>query len=245
MRRNFKVKMSYLGTNYHGFQIQDNAVTVQETVEKALSSLLGEDIKIFGCSRTDTGVHAREFYFNFYTGNTINERGIIFGSNARLPEDIALHTCEQVSDDFHARYDCKGKEYEYIIHNSEIKSPFLSDRAYKSWYPIDEKRLDAAAKLFVGEHDFKAFCSTDCDKENTVREIYSFDVRREGELVKFLISGSGFLYNMVRILVGTLLFINDGKLREQDIEKIFLTKDRTKAGKTVPPQGLYLNRVFY
>ena len=235
MRRNFKVKMSYLGTNYHGFQIQDNAVTVQETVEKALSSLLNEDIKIFGCSRTDTGVHAREFSFNFYTENTINERGIIFGGNARLPEDIALHT----------RYDCKGKEYEYIIHNSEIKSPFMADRAYKSWFPIDDKRLDRAAKLFVGEHDFKSFCSTDCDKENTVREIYAFDVRRDGELVIFTVSGSGFLYNMVRILVGTLLFINDGKLNEKDIERIFLTKDRTMAGKTVPPQGLYLNKVFY
>ena len=121
----------------------------------------------------------------------------------------------------------------------------MADRAYKSWYPIDEKRLDKAAKLFVGEHDFKAFCSTDCDKENTVRELYSFDVRREGELVIFTVSGSGFLYNMVRILVGTLLFINDSKLTEQDIEKIFLSKDRTRSGKTVPPQGLYLNRVFY
>lgn len=245
MTRNFKVKMSYLGTNYHGFQIQDNAVTVQQTVEEVLSSLLCENIKIQGCSRTDTGVHAREFYFNFFTSNTINERGIIFGGNARLPEDIALLSCEQADNDFHARYNCKGKEYEYIVHNSEIKSPFLSDRTYKSWYPIDEKKLDAAAKLFVGEHDFKAFCSTDCDKENTVRTIYSFDVTREGELVKFKVHGNGFLYNMVRILVGTLLFINDGKISEKDMERIFLSKDRTLAGKTVPPHGLYLNRVFY
>ena len=245
MKRNFKVKMSYLGTNYHGFQIQDNAVTVQQTVEEALSSLLSEDIKIFGCSRTDTGVHAREFYFNFFTSNTINERGIIFGGNSRLPADIALHTCEEVDEGFHARYDCKGKEYEYIVHNSEIKSPFLSDRAYKSWYPIDDRRLDAAAKLFVGEHDFRAFCSTDCDKENTVRTIYSFDVKREGELVKFRVHGNGFLYNMVRILVGTLLFINDGKLSEADMADIFHSKNRTLAGKTVPPHGLYLDKVYY
>ncbi|MBR1663353.1 MAG: tRNA pseudouridine(38-40) synthase TruA [Ruminococcus sp.] len=245
MKRNFKVMMSYLGTNYHGFQIQDNAITVQQTVEEALSSLLNEDIKINGCSRTDTGVHARQFCFNFLTENTINERGIVFGGNARLPEDIAFLSCEETDMGFHARYDCKGKEYEYIIHNSEIKSPFYSDRAYKSWYPIDEKRLDAAAKLFVGEHDFKAFCSTDCDKENTVREIYSFDVSREGELVRFKISGSGFLYNMVRILVGTLLFINDNKIQESDIDRIFISKDRTLAGKTVPPHGLYLNKVFY
>ncbi|MBR1382437.1 MAG: tRNA pseudouridine(38-40) synthase TruA, partial [Ruminococcus sp.] len=204
--------MSYLGTNYHGFQIQDNAVTVQQTVEKALSSLLCENIKINGCSRTDTGVHARQFCFNFVTSNTINERGIVFGGNARLPEDIALLSCEEADMSFHARYDCKGKEYEYIVHNSEIKSPFMSDRAYKSWYPIDEHKLDKAAKLFVGEHDFKAFCSTDCDKENTVRTIHSFDVTRQGEQVRFIISGNGFLYNMVRILVGTLLFINDGKL---------------------------------
>jgi tRNA pseudouridine38-40 synthase len=117
--------------------------------------------------------------------------------------------------------------------------------AYRSWYPIDEKKLDEAAKIFVGEHDFKALCCADCDKENTVRTIYRFDVRREGDLVIFTVSGNGFLYNMVRIMVGTLLFVNEGKIQMQDLEGIIESRDRTKAGRTVPPQGLYLNKVFY
>ena len=117
--------------------------------------------------------------------------------------------------------------------------------AYRSWYPIDEKRLDAAAKVFIGQHDFKSMCCADCDKQNTVRTIFSFDVRREGELVKFRVSGDGFLYNMVRIMVGTLLFVNEGKLKESQLGEILQSRDRTKAGRTVPPQGLYLNKVFY
>ena len=165
--------------------------------------------------------------------------------NARLPDDIAVKTCEEADEDFHARFDCKGKEYEYIIHNSEYKNPFYVNTAYRSWYPIDEKKLDKAAKAFVGEHDFKALCSTDCTKENTVRTIFSFDVRREGDLVIFTVSGNGFLYNMVRIMVGTLLSVNEGKLKAEQLEEILASKDRTRAGRTVPPQGLYLNKVFY
>ncbi|MBQ1535261.1 MAG: tRNA pseudouridine(38-40) synthase TruA, partial [Ruminococcus sp.] len=147
--------------------------------------------------------------------------------------------------DFHARFDCKGKEYEYLIHNSEYKNPFYMNTAYRSWYPIDEKKLDSAAKDFIGEHDFKAMCSAECTKDNTVRTIKSFDVHRQGDMVTFTVSGDGFLYNMVRIMVGTLLFINEGKLEQGDIPRIIQSRDRTKAGRTVPPQGLYLNKVFY
>ncbi|MGN1133676.1 MAG: tRNA pseudouridine synthase A, partial [Oscillospiraceae bacterium] len=125
--RNFKVKMAYNGANYHGFQRQENAYTVQQAVEDTLSKLLGEKIIIYGCSRTDTGVHAREFYFNFKTDSTINCRGIVFGMNPKLPDDISILSCEEADDNFHARYHCKGKEYEYIIHNSEIKNPFYKE----------------------------------------------------------------------------------------------------------------------
>lgn len=243
--RNFKVKMSYRGTAYHGFQRQNNAYTVQQAVEEALSSLLGEQVTIYGCSRTDAGVHAREFYFNFSSCNTITCRGIVFGTNSRLPDDIALISCEEADADFHARYCCKGKEYEYIIHNSEIKNPFYEDTAYRSWYPINAPLLDREAKAFIGEHDFKSFCSTDCDKEDTRRRIFRFDVVREGELVKFYVAGDGFLYNMVRIMVGTLLHINEGKLPEGAISRLLESRDRTLAGRTVPPQGLYLNSVYY
>ncbi len=243
--RNFKVTIRYNGTAYHGWQRQNNSLAVQQVFEQALSSLLEQETTVNGCSRTDAGVHARQFVLNFSTDSTISCRGIVFAMNSRLPDDIGVISCEEAPEDFHARYDCTGKEYEYIIHNSEYKDPFLKDTAYRSWYPIDEKKLDRAAKDFIGEHDFKAFCCTDCDKENTVRRIDRFDVRREGELVIFTVSGNGFLYNMVRIMVGTLLFINEGKLPENAIPQILQSLDRTKAGRTVPPQGLYLNKVFY
>ena len=243
--KNFKVKIAYNGTAYHGWQRQNNAVTVQEVFEKALEFLTGKKISVNGCSRTDAGVHAREYVLNFMLDTTINCRGIIFGLNPKLPDDISVLECEETDENFHARYCCTGKEYEYIIHNSEIKNPFYKDTAYRCWYPIDEKKLNISAQDFVGTHDFRAMCSTDCTKENTVRTIHHFSVRRDGDLVLFNVSGDGFLYNMVRIMVGTLLFINEGKIGENDIPGILASKDRTKAGKTVPPQGLYLNKVYY
>ena len=243
--KNYKIIMAYLGTAYHGFQRQGNAYTVQQAVEEAMSGLLGETVTIYGCSRTDAGVHARQFCFNFKTDNPIPPRGIIFGTNARLKDDIALLTCEEMPDDFHARYCCRGKEYEYIVHNSEIKDPFYCDRAYRCPHPIDAEMLDREAKAFIGEHDFKSFCSADCDKENTTRTIYDFTVKREGQLVKFRVSGNGFLYNMVRIMVGTLLSVNEGKLPPGAVGQLLHKRDRTLAGRTVPPQGLYLDRVFY
>lgn len=242
---NYKVTIAFRGTNYHGFQRQESLPTVQGTIENAFYKLLGETVTINGCSRTDAGVHANMFVFNVLLDSTINERGVIYGLNGVLPPDIAVLACEIVPDDFHARYDCKGKEYVYIIHNSEIKSPFYADAAYRSWYPIDAEKLNLAAKDYIGTHDFKSFCSTACDKEITVRTIFDFSVHREGDCVIFTVSGDGFLYNMVRIMVGTLLFINDGKLSPDSIPEIISKLDRTCAGKTVPPQGLYLNKVFY
>ncbi|MFT3951006.1 MAG: tRNA pseudouridine(38-40) synthase TruA [Oscillospiraceae bacterium] len=243
--KNYKITMSYDGTNYHGFQRQDNAYTVQEAVETALFKLTGERVSVAGCSRTDTGVHAREFVFSVKLESPITSRGIVFGTNNLLSGDIALRSCEEAPDVFHARYDCVGKEYEYLVHNSEIKNPFLFTRAYKHWFPIDAQRLNEAAQSFVGTHDFKSFCAAACTKENTVRTIHSFSVTRQGDLVSFLISGDGFLYNMVRILVGTLLFVNDGKIAADALPGILAEKNRTCAGKTVPAHGLYLNRVFY
>ncbi len=243
--RNFKVTIWYCGSAYHGWQIQNNSLTIQEIFQKCLSDLLDQPTAVNGCSRTDAGVHAREYVLNFTTDSTITCRGIVFGMNSRLPDDIGVKSCEEVPLDFHARFDCKGKEYEYLIHNSEYKNPFYMNTAYRSWYPIDEKKLDSAAKDFIGEHDFKAMCSAECTKDNTVRTIKSFDVHRQGDMVTFTVSGDGFLYNMVRIMVGTLLFINEGKLEQGDIPRIIQSRDRTKAGRTVPPQGLYLNKVFY
>lgn len=243
--KNYKIKMAYDGTHYHGFQRQNNAYTIQEAVETALYRLTGETAVIYGCSRTDTGVHAREFYFNVRLETAITCRGIVFGVNNLLENDIALLTCEEAAPEFHARYDCRGKEYEYLIHNSEIKNPFWNNRAYRFWYPIQETLLHDTAQIFVGTHDFRSCCAAACTKENTVRTIHQFSVTRTGEMVSFLIRGDGFLYNMVRILVGTLLYVNDGKISPARIREILESKNRTLAGKTVPPCGLYLNHVYY
>jgi tRNA pseudouridine38-40 synthase len=243
--RYFKLTIAYDGTAYHGWQRQNNALAVQEVFENALFDLTGQKVTVQGCSRTDAGVHAREYVLSFELDSTISCRGIQFGMNSRLPDDIGVQRCEEVDENFHARYCCKGKEYIYIVHNSQFKNPFYKNTAYRSWYPIDERKLDKAAKYFVGTHDFKAMCSTDCTKENTVRTVHYFNVERNGELVKFTVSGDGFLYNMVRIMVGTLLYVNEGKIGEDEIPDILKSLDRTKAGKTVPPQGLYLNKVYY
>ncbi len=243
--RNIKATVSFSGTAYHGFQRQPGLRTVQGELERAFKRLIDEEVAVNGCSRTDAGVHANNFVFSANIENTIDNRGIQYGLNGILPPDIAVLSVEDAPEGFHARFDCKGKEYVYLIHNSEIKSPFYADRMYRSWYPIDEKKLDRAAKSFIGRHDFKAFCAASCDKEVTVREIFDYRVERGGDVVKFTVSGDGFLYNMVRITVGTLLFINDGKLSEDSIPRIIASRDRSCAGKTAPPQGLYLNRVYY
>lgn len=237
--------LAYDGSSYHGWQRQSNALAVQEVVETAIAKLTGETVVVQGCSRTDAGVHAREYVLSFGLELPINCKGLQMGLNSWLPDDISVIGCEECDEGFHARYHCKGKEYEYIVHNSRIKDPFLRNTALRHTRIIDEGLLDRVAKDFVGEHDFKAFCSTACDKEITVRTIYRFDVRREGDLVIFTVAGNGFLYNMVRIMVGTLLFINEGKIAPDAIPRIIESKDRTKAGKTVPPQGLYLNKVYY
>lgn len=245
--KNYKVKIAYVGTNYHGFQRQKNGVTVQSAIEDALKKLFLKDIIIYGCSRTDSGVHANEYYFSFMCDDDIkiNERGIVFGLNTKLNSDIAVLSCESVPLDFHARYSCKGKEYKYIILNSEIRNPFLSDRAFKYWYRMDDKLIQEAAQCFVGTHDFKSFCARRSGVTNTVRTIHSFDIKRENDIVTFTISGDGFLYNMVRIIIGTLLFVNEGKISIDKLKEILEKKDRKLAGKTAPASGLYLNKVFY
>lgn len=243
--RNLKIFMAYRGTNYHGFQRQENAITVQEIVENCLSKILNVKTIIYGCSRTDTGVHALEYCFNFRTEKPISNIGVIRGMNTILPDDISILSCEEVSDDFHARYSCKGKEYIYKIHNSESKNPFAEDLAFHYRRPIDVELISEASKAFIGTHDFKAFCSTGSNKEITVRTIYDFSVTQNGSEIILLVKGDGFLYNMVRIMVGTLLFINEGKIKAEALPEIILSKDRSNAGKTAQPQGLYLSKIYY
>ena len=243
--RNFKVIMSYDGAQYHGFQRQENALAIQQIIEETLSKIINDNVIIYGCSRTDTGVHANEYCFNFHHNNSITCNGVIRSLNSLLPDDMSIKNCEEVDDKFHARYDCKGKEYIYLIYNSSIKDPFLKNRAYLYQKHIDEELLNQAAQYFVGTHDFKSFCSSGSSSINTVRTINSINIAREDDKIILKISGDGFLYNMVRIIVGTLLFVNEGKFKAKDVKSIIDSKQRKKAGKTAPACGLYLNKIFY
>lgn len=243
--RNLKVLAAYCGTAYHGFQRQENAVGVQNILEEKLSLLTNGDVKINGCSRTDTGVHANEYCFSFETEHNIPCNNIIRGMNSILPDDISILSCEEVPADFHARYSCIAKEYEYLILNRQSKDPFLAGRALHYPFKLDIPLIEKAAQDFVGTHDFTSFCGTANLKENTVRTIEYFKVIQNENLVKLIVKGDGFLYNMVRIMVGTLIFINEGKLDAGSIPAIIEAKDRNLAGKTIGAQGLYLNKVFY
>lgn len=243
--RNLKVIMSYRGTAYHGFQRQDNAMTVQEVVERCVSKVLNHKAQINGCSRTDTGVHANNYCFSVLTESSIPVKGFVRGVNGELPDDISILSCEEADEDFHARFSCKGKEYVYLIHNSESKNPFLTDMALHYRRPFNEQLVRDAAQRFVGTHDFAGFCSNYEEGQNTVRTIEKFDIVINGESVKMLVKGDGFLYNMIRIMVGTLLSVNEGYIKADDIEGIMAAKNRQLAGRTAQPHGLYLNRVFY
>lgn len=245
--RNLKVCIAYNGAAYHGFQRQNNAVTIQQTVEEKMSKLLGQSLTINGCSRTDTGVHAKQFFFNSRIDNAIPCEGFIKGMNSLLPDDIAVLSCEDAEEDFHARYCAKGKEYIYIVSNTPQRDVFSQGLVLHYPQKLDEKIMDKASKLFIGEHDFAAFCKAEAKEhlKSTVRTVYDFSVQRKDDSVIFTVSGNGFLHNMVRIMVGTLIYVNEGKRGEADILRSLETGDRETAGKTIPPEGLYLNKVFY
>ncbi len=244
--RNLLLTIAYDGSRYHGWQVQENALTIQEVFQKALFAVTGlsEDIK--ACSRTDTGVHAREFCVSLRTESAIPPERLAAALNRYLPEDIAVNGCKAVPLDFHARYSCKGKEYTYEIWNAPVRNPFLIGRALHYWYPIDEKLLDQAAKSYLGSHDFSSFCTLDRrEKGDLVRTVTDSRVERRGDMVAFTVAADGFLYNMVRIMVGTLLRVQQGKFSPEDIAGIIEAKNRKAAGPTAPACGLYLNRVFY
>ena len=246
MQRNLLLKRAYDGTRYHGWQIQENAVTVQQVFQEALCKVTGRQEDLKACSRTDTGVHAREFCVSLKTESPIPEERLVAALNHYLPQDMAVRSCQRVGEDFHARYSCKGKEYCYEIWNHPVREPFLAGRALHYWYPIDEALLDQAARHYLGSHDFSSFCTLDKrERGDLTRRVFTSRVERRGDLVVFTVGADGFLYNMVRIMVGTLLRVQQGKFSPEDIPGILEAKDRKAAGPTAPACGLYLNRVFY
>lgn len=244
--RNLLLKIAYDGARYHGWQIQQNAVSVQQVFQEALYRLLGEQTDIKACSRTDTGVHAREFCISFRTKCDIPEGRFPFALNRFLPPDIAVLSCGERDQDFHARYSCKGKQYCYEIWNAEIRNPFLDGHALHYWHPLDAVLLDGAAKSYLGAHDFTSFCTLDQRKiGDMTRTVTEAGVRREGHKVVFTVAADGFLYNMVRIMVGTLLRVQQGKIPADGIAAVIAAHDRGAAGPTAPACGLYLNQVYY
>lgn len=243
--RTLKMYIAYRGTNYHGFQRQPNANTVQQTLETELSRILNTPTGVCGCSRTDTGVHAKEFCLHFRTERDIRCKNLVRALNGYLPDDISVLSCEDTDPSFHARFDCKAKEYLYRIHNHESKDPFARDLALHYRRPLDVEKIRYAAQTIVGVHDFRSFCAQAEPKAGCVREIYEVAVEKTGNLVEIRVRGSGFLYNMVRIFVGTLLDINEGIFPPDAIPRILSERNRLAAGRTAMAHGLYLNRVFY
>ena len=244
-KRNLKVWIAYRGTRYHGFQRQSNALAVQEVLEEKVSKVLNEPVTIYGCSRTDTGVHANRYCFNVYTSSNIRNIGFVRGVNGELPADISVLSCEDAPPEFHARYDCVGKEYLYRIHASESKNPFETDLSYHYRRPLDIDRVREAADHFVGTHDFASFCADCTNVSTTIRTIYSLDIEKSGTSVIMLVKGDGFLYNMIRIIAGTLIDVNERRFDPSDMPAILAARDRLSAGRTAMAHGLYLNRVFY
>ncbi len=243
--RNILLTLCYIGTAYHGSQVQANARSVTETVQDAMEIVLGRREDVKGCSRTDSGVHANRFCMNFYTQSDLPLYALKRSLNALLPEDIGVLDCREVPADFHARYSCVGKRYRYLIWNSDGKNPFYKGRALEYWRPMDLEKLRPVCEILCGTHDFRGFCSAKTDQTNTVRTLYRCEVRRQGDLVTCIVEGDGFLYNMVRILVGTLLWVNEGKLDIGQVARALKEQNRSLAGATVPACGLYLDEVFY
>ena len=240
-----KLTVAYDGTHYSGWQIQPNAVTIEEVLNHHLSELLQEPIKVIGASRTDAGVHALGNVAVFDTSARMPAEKISYAMNTRLPEDIRIQESCQVPEDFHPRFCKTVKTYEYRILNRRFPDPARRLYSLFYYYPLDEKKMQQAADYLVGEHDFKSLCTHKEEVENTVRTIYRAEVIRTGDEILIRLKGNGFLYNMVRITVGTLLRVGSGYYEPEYMKELLKAKDRQAAGETAPPQGLTLVGIEY
>ncbi len=239
------LKISYLGTNYCGWQVQPNGTSVQSLLCEALENLLGEKVDLSGCSRTDAGVHAEEFYCHFDTYSQIPNRGITLGLNTMLPYDISVLECTDVARDFHARYNAKGKTYRYEIYFSEIANPFWENRKLRLKREPDFNLAKEFCTLVLGEHNFVSFSSVNRTVIDTVRTITECRVEKMDNCWIFSVTADGFLYNMVRILVGSMLYYAEGKIARQDVLSALESENRGLLGSTVPPHGLFLEKVHF
>lgn len=240
-----KLVVAYDGTNYHGWQVQDNGITIEEVLNRTISELVQEDIKVIGASRTDAGVHACGNVAVFDTESRIPGDKFSFALNQRLPEDIRIQKSCEVDADFHPRYADTVKTYEYNILNRRFELPTKRLYAAFCYYPMDIERMNQAAAYLVGEHDFKSFCSAGAQVQTTVRTIYAVNVTKEDDMVHIRITGNGFLYNMVRIIAGTLMQVGTGLMEPEQVKEILEARDRSKTGPTAVAKGLTLVEIRY
>lgn len=240
-KKRVRLTVAYDGTNYHGWQIQNNGITIESELNRCLTDLLREPVEVIGASRTDSGVHALGNIAVFDTTSRMPAEKISYALNQRLPEDIRIQKSEQVQDDWHPRRCDSRKTYEYRIYRAQFPMPVKRLYSLFTYYELDVNRMQEAAAYLEGEHDFKSFCQTGAQVESTVRTIYSVEVEEQGDNdLVIRVCGNGFLYNMVRIIVGTLLDIGQGKRDPMDIFTILEAKDRSAAGPTAPAHGLTL-----
>ncbi|MBR5543716.1 MAG: tRNA pseudouridine(38-40) synthase TruA [Oscillospiraceae bacterium] len=245
MKRTIALVLSYDGNNYHGWQTQENAQSVQSTLLSAVSSLFGEDVKVTGCGRTDTGVHARKYVATVLTNSQIPCERIPFALNSLLPYDISVKNATDVPENFHPVHSCIEKEYTYYIYTDKIRDPFFEKRVLHYRYPLDVELMKKAALHFVGTHDFSSMRSLGTPVKSTVRTVFKCDIGRTDNIISVTISANGFLYNMARTIVGTLLDVGTHKIPPDEIVEILRSCDRTKAGATAPAHGLYMTNVIY
>lgn len=237
----------YDGTDFVGFQSQTNGRAVADVLEKAAGELYKQEIKITGCSRTDAGVHARGHLSHMDVPFEIPAEKIPLAMNALLPEDLAVLKAFYVSDDFSARFSNYGKRYIYRVYTGRVRHPLYSRYAYFDSYDLDIPAMKKAASFFAGEHDFEAFCAAGSTADNYIRRLYGVSVMQsdaDPSLIEIEVRGEAFLYNMVRIIAGTLVEVGEGKIKAEDIPGIIESRNRKSAGRTLPPQGLTLEEVF-
>ena len=243
--RNIMLTLCYDGTEYHGFQRQENGLTIQQVVEEAIKKVTGETVSITGCSRTDAGVHATEYICNFKTESSVPADKFCFALNSYMPEDISCTASCEAEEDFHARYSAKSKTYTYTIYNAPHKNPVVCRYAWHYPIKIDVEKMKVAASAIVGTHDFTAFMASGGQQKTTVKTVNFLDVSEEENKIEISINADGFLYNMVRIIAGTLVYAGTGKIDPMQVSEIIKSGDRTLAGITAPPQGLCLKKVLY
>ena len=243
--RNIKLIIEYDGKDFDGWQKQPNKLNIQGEIERAIQEITGEEVELIASGRTDAGVHALGQVANFKTNSSIPLEKIPIALNTKLKRSIRILDAKEVEERFHSRYNCKKKTYQYIINNSKNGTAIYRNLEYHFPQPLDVEKMNQAIQYFIGEHDFKGFKASGTSSKSSIRTIYEASVKKENEKIIIKLTGNGFLYNMVRIIAGTLIEVGIGKILPEEIPEIIISKDRTRAGKTLPPNGLYLVKVEY